>query len=500
MSDDEQAEALVGRIIGRSVWLYASNITNQLSGLVYWMILSSIAGTKIVGTTSVSIGLALLLGATAGLGTITGLQRYLGIAFSHKSNREASEYFWSTFVVIGAIYSGVIIILITLALNNISIGAITPRILYISSIILATYLLYYTQILLISKLETVKVLISTIAANTVKFLVGIMLTLYLKTWVGAALGFIAYYIVLGALGIYFIFSIGIYPSLSIRKSIVVIKAGLANWVPTIIALSGQWLGVIALFNFTNPSLTGSYYIASTIVLAILSLTNSIYNLTLPVLSGLSDQRKRVSFLVLKMALALTVPLFILLFAYPDKLLLLLNISDPETPIIMRLLVIGSIVTIISSNISVLMYAYGKYNETLAIGMSQNLPRVILYYVLTPIMKGIGAALSYVTGSVFGLSVSLVISYLAKYHIKFLTVFKIIVIPLAIALPILFFNVPLILGSIIILGLSYVLYIKTSILNIDEIVSLISELPYSNKVITVIYKIKNIISRNKEDKY
>ncbi len=500
MSEGEQAEALVGRIIGRSIWLYASNITNQLSGLVYWMILSSIAGTKIVGLTSVCIGLALLLGATAGLGTITGLQRYLGIAFSHKNNREASEYFWSTFIIIGSIYGGVIVILIALASNNISVGAITPQILYISSILLATYLLYYTQILLISKLETTKVLISTIAANTVKFLVGITLTLYLKTWIGAALGFIAYYIVLGAIGLYYLFSIGIYFHVNFHRSIVVIKAGLANWVPTIIALSGQWLGVIALFNFTNPSLTGSYYIASTIVLAILSLTNSIYNLTLPVLSGLSDQRKRISFLVLKITLALTVPLFILLFVYPGELLLLLNINDPEISTIMRLLVIGSIITIISSNISILTYAYGKYNETLTIGVSQNLPRVILYYILTPIMGGIGAALSYLTGSVSGLVVSLFISYFIRYYIGTITVLEIIAIPSIIALPILFFKIPLLVGSIIILGLSYMLYIKMNILNMNEIASLISELPYSNKIIPTLYKIKNSISRDKEGKY
>ena len=493
---DNQAELLVGRIIGRSVWLYASNITNQVFGLVYWIILSSIAGTVIVGLTSVSIGLALLLGATANLGTTMGLQRYLGKAFSKNDPVEAAEYFWSTFTVIGGIYSAIMITLVMLAVNNISIGAISSQILYVSSIMIAVYLLYYTQILLISRLETLKVLVSTIAANIAKFSVGIPLTIVLSSWLGAAFGFIVYYIVLGMIGFYYILSMNIKPRINIRKSLIIIKAGLANWIPNIIALSGQWLGVLALFNFTNPSLTGSYYIVSTIVLAILSLTNSIYNLTLPVLSGLDDQRKRINSLVLKIALVLTLPIFTLLFAYPEELLSLLNIYDIEAPTIMRLLILGSIITIVSSNISTLVYAYGKYNKTLAIGVSQNLPRVALYYILTPIMRGIGAALSYIMGSITGLIVSLHTSYKVKYDIDASIILKTIAVPLSIAVPVIMFKLPFVLGSIMIIS-AYLIYIKIGVLNINEIVLLISELPYNDKIVSIIYRLKNIVDRGKE---
>jgi len=57
---------------------------------------------------------------------------------------------------------------------------------------------------------------------------------------------------------------------------------------------------------------------------------------------------------------------------------------------------------LSSCVSSLLYAYGRYDLVLRVGLAQNLSAVTSYFLLVPSLGGLGAAISYALGSLAAL--------------------------------------------------------------------------------------------------
>ena len=70
------------------------------------------------------------------------------------------------------------------------------------------------------------------------------------------------------------------------------KAGVASWLPAMIAVLGQQLGVLTLFGVKGASETGLYYVSFAIVGVVTGIGGSVLGLMMPVLSGMEDGRKR----------------------------------------------------------------------------------------------------------------------------------------------------------------------------------------------------------------
>ncbi|HDD64241.1 MAG TPA: hypothetical protein ENF53_03700, partial [Thermoprotei archaeon] len=46
------------RVIRGGLWLYLRSLVNNLSGFIYWMVISAVGGAEIVGFTSATVALA----------------------------------------------------------------------------------------------------------------------------------------------------------------------------------------------------------------------------------------------------------------------------------------------------------------------------------------------------------------------------------------------------------------------------------------------------------
>ena len=86
----------VSRVVRGGFWLYGTSVVNNLMGFIYWMIISAIAGSEVLGTTSAVIGFSSLIAGVLGLGVAVGLQRFLGMCLGSNDVECLRRYFWST--------------------------------------------------------------------------------------------------------------------------------------------------------------------------------------------------------------------------------------------------------------------------------------------------------------------------------------------------------------------------------------------------------------------
>ncbi|RLG88893.1 MAG: hypothetical protein DRO18_00465, partial [Thermoprotei archaeon] len=402
--------SVVGRVFRGGVWLYLSNIVINVFGFVYWFVISAVAGPGVLGVTSAIVGLASLVAGFASLGVNVGVQRFLGYYLGRSDREGLRRCFWSVFFFSLAVFGCASSILLFLSLFNFHFHGFSSGMVLFSSVIvfLSTNVVFVA--FLLSALRTRVIFLANLIGNVLRVLVGVSLVLLGFGWVGSTLGYVMVYLTvfvvgfiytLRFLGFRFIFDFGVLRG--------VLVAGLASWVPRVIVLAGQWVGVLAVFGFTGAVETGYYYVAFTIGNIVTFIGASLVQLLLPVLSGMGDGRKRAAGWVLRLALSFMAPVAVFVACYPWLPLSLLGRGYVSASDTLFVLVFASVPIVITTCVINLVYAYGDYLKVLVIGLAQNVPRVVLYYVLTPLYGGLGAALSFTVGGFIGFIVALVVA-------------------------------------------------------------------------------------------
>ncbi|MHA1722239.1 MAG: hypothetical protein ACTSXW_04085, partial [Candidatus Baldrarchaeia archaeon] len=130
--------------------------------------------------------------------------------------------------------------------------------------------------------------------------------------------------------------------------------------------------------------------------------SSFLGVMFPVLSGMSDGRKRASWRAIRLTLAVVVPVAVVLAVYSKVVLGFFGSSYVDAWLILTILLVGVAPFAIVQGVNVLAYAYGLYRLVLILGIVVSLPRTLLYLVLTPWFGGVGAAEAFLVGTVTGL--------------------------------------------------------------------------------------------------
>ncbi|MBE9391089.1 oligosaccharide flippase family protein [Fervidicoccus fontis] len=462
-------ESHVGKVISSGFWLYLSTIISNLQGFFYWLIISRIAGGSVVGTVSAIVGLSSLISGLISLGITTGLSRYTGLCIGiKKSNECASEYLWTSvyFSLLIYIIGGILVFIYSKFFGG--AGSYSTEELTIAALLVFVGFAGSFTSFLQSLLLTKYIFISVVAAAIFKFTLGVLLVYFGYGWVGAALGYFVSTVVQ--------FVINSYHSLKITgfkiyfnkdKLKELLRAGIPSWLPGVISTIGQWFGVILLYGTIGSLETGSYFIASQLANVVLNISNILNGLLLPVLSGLSDGRKRVGSRVFRISLALMLPVSFYIMVYPTLLLDIFGkeLSSGSIPLV--ILLFGSIPVAFSGFVSSLVYAYGDYLTILKSGLITNVPRVILYFILVPKMSGIGAAISFTTGSYLGALYLLYIAYKLQVQFKKKEIAILISVPLIFSVLLFFVRLSWYLGMLI-MASSYLIYIKEKIVTKEDL--------------------------------
>ncbi len=459
----------VSKIVRGGFWLYASSITNNVSGFLYWMVISAVTGPSVVGIVSAIAGFSSMIAGLVTLGIGTGSQRFYGKAIGEGDEMELSRYFWSSFIYATIAFGGASLLVISSALMGYRISGLSPLMLLFSGVFIAFNASVVANSLLTSLLRTDISLLASIVGNALKFVVGVGLVLIGWGWIGAVIGYICPGIV--RLAIYLEFSLR-YVVRRIKFSLDalrdVLAAGLASWLPGIIDLLGRWLGVLAVFGFSGAVETGYYYVAYAIAGVVLMVASSMLGLLFPVLSGMSDGRKRAASRVLGVSSVLMFPLAIYLMVYPSLPLSLLGRRYIEASPILFVLLLSSIPMAISSCVYSLIYAYGLYGLVLALGLASNIPRMVLYYLLVPLTGGLGAAISFTSGSFTGFAATLLAARRVNFQMDSRRLLLTIGIPSLSAILCHILDLPWFAGGILILGSCLVGYPLLGIIGRDDL--------------------------------
>lgn len=459
----------IGRVVRGGVWLYGSSIVNNVSGFFYWMLITVVGGSGVIGVTSAIVGFASLISGLISFGVGVGVQRFLGKYIGENNYGEVARYFWSTTIFMFLIYSCVGMVLYVLGSLGYGLGGVSPIMLQTSSIIVFLGFTLSFNSLLVSYLKTGVVLLSAVIGNVLKFIVGVSLVYYGWGWIGAVLGYVC--VSLTGLMVYSWYSfklIGFKPTISLNALRNVLTAGFSSWLPSIVLLAGQWIGVLVVFGVAGAVATGYYYVAFAISSVVLMISGSMLSLLLPVLSGMGDGRKRASWRILRICLVFTFPIAVFLMVYPWLPLNLLGGEYVVASSVLFILLLSTLPIAIARDVFSLVYAYGFYGYVLGVGLAQNIPRILLYFTLTPMFGGLGAALSYTFGGFTGLLAALWVAYRINFRIGWRDIAVIVAVPGLAGLVCWLFGLHWLLGVLAIFGFSLIGYAKLNVLTRSDL--------------------------------
>ena len=275
-----------------------------------------------------------------------------------------------------------------------------------------------------------------------------------------------------------------------------LRAGLATWIPSILSLAGQWLGVLGLSGLVGSYETGTYFIAYAITIGLLAFPGNILNLMFPVLSGMEDGRKRAMSEAVRIASAIMYPLAFMLIAYPAFIPSFLGKAYLPASAPIMILAAGFLLAPLVNGYTYYAYALGKYRQVTLIGLAGNLPRVILYLLLIRKLAEVGAATSFSLGFLFSLLAVIPLAKRMNYRLNLKETVKILVVPLVFYILALTLGLPPIIGIPIILILSYISYARLRILSKKDLRDLSTALlsrealatlsPYLRPILKILY--------------
>ena len=110
----------------------------------------------------------------------------------------------------------------------------------------------------------------------------------------------------------------------------------------------------------------------------------------------------------------------------------------------------------------LVYAYGWYRVVLLIGLFQNVPRLMLYFLLVPLYGGLGGALAYTVGAYTGLVYVGYLIHRIRYYVDWRSVGLAIGVSGVIALLVYLLRPRWFVGSLAILS-TYLLYLQLGVM-------------------------------------
>jgi len=451
---------------------------------------------------SISMILSLASNFDAGI----GMKRFLGIAYSEEK--------WSDFkatvstVWIFVIFSG--LVLLFLVINpwfNILeiIGIDSMYIPIIFAIVIGNSLQSVCRNALTSMLKSQKIIFPAILSGLSRFVVLIPIILFFEsTSFEMSFAYSMFYISIG-----FILSIVLWNELrnkkgrffvEFRKNIsIVIKASMFRWIPIFMGLVGGQASILALFSFKGPAESGLFYIPYAVFAILVLISNSITSVLHPILSGMKEEKSQVILLnrSLKITYIITMPLAVMAFFYSDQVLQIFGKDFVVSSEILSILVMSYPFLLFNEGIFFFLFAKAKYKETLILGLSANIPRLILYFILIPEIGSIGAAYALVIGTILQTFTTLVFVRRLRIRIPSKDIVFVSIISFLIGVGVYFSNIGIV-GVILIWVATNIIFLKIKLLNsqnIEEVFALIYPqdiaVQKSDRIIRILSKLKII---------
>jgi O-antigen/teichoic acid export membrane protein len=488
-------------LLGRgTAHIYIQLIVSAISGYVFWIILSHIVSSSVIGTLSTVIALTEILANIAGIGTHESIQRFLGRSLT-------DQKIWDSRIFVAAsilcITVGIIISILLILFGG-SLFEFVGDYPSLKSIIILLVVSSTIRILLysivISSFRTEVLAIVSIVSTTSKIVLSIILVLVGAGVVGLSISYIFFGDLLSSilLGIVTIKLLRSVPEKDSGPNISLIYAfkniligGVASWIPIVITSLGYQLGTIVVFGSRGSGDTAIYFISLSLVNVILFGTNSLTAIALPALSSLKDTRKRLAWQTIRWGYLISVPLSCSLVFYSQEILRMFGENYVGGEATLQILLQSIMPTIVANGVSTLVYAYGNYRQSLAIELVMGIPRIVLYFILIPIYGPIGGAISFTAGSILALVLSAIIARKIGMSIFWKDIVLIIIIPTIIGYLLDTLKINFVAGITITLIASYLILLKLGTITSSDLFDIMSILPsgISRPILGLLKKLK-----------
>jgi O-antigen/teichoic acid export membrane protein len=481
--------------IGRgAVYLYIENISSMLFGYAFWFILSRLTTPETVGISSSLITSAAIFGSIASIGVPLGAQRFLGKIFLEQRFEDALVYTKSSFLIVsvGLVASGLVILISRNTLfSSFSLILVNATLVLIVTSTISVLL----RSIIIASLDTKKILLASIISSAVKLVAVIILLSFGTGETGVLVAFTTTPLLTSIL---LTSDLRMLLKQASIKTMVkftysfkaLLRASVASWIPLSIETVGAQLGTIVVLGVQGPSQAGFYFIAFQISMGIFSVIWALEGTTYPALSARSKGRKRFVWRTIKICLVILLPISFAVIFYSKNITELFGTGYSEGSPALQILLLSVLPTTIMNAVGILAYAYGNYRDVLLIGLATAVPRSLLYFVLVPSFGGVGASLSYTLGVTFGFVVSLAISSRLGMAMHWKELALLTVIPLMLALLLSNLDLHYIIGIMLSIIFSYLLFLKVKLIDRNEVHDYLGVLPshIANPVINIINKI------------
>jgi O-antigen/teichoic acid export membrane protein len=483
----------LNKILRSSFWLYASGIASSFLGYLYWLLASGFVPPSAIGDAVFIVGIASLAASLFAFGLSSGATLMFGRSFGHGDRSALSAFFASSLVLSLSIYAAVALLVLLLAPL---VGFARLDTLFMSSLIVLGGWPQILRALYQSTLRTGVIALATILSSVLRLALGFALLYTGWGFVGVML---AYVIASLSADLVLILMLGRSVSLarpSITPAREVLRAGIADYVPSLVASAGTWLGIVGIYGFVGSSETGTYYIAFSIALIVYSIPASLLGLMFPVLSGMDDGRKRAASRAVRLSLAVTAPLAALGIAYPYVPLSLLGPSYLAGSFPLQILLVGCLVAPVTSGFNSLVYAYGKFRYVTLLGLAQNVPRVALYPFLVAAWGENGAAVAFVSGYAFAMAAVAVLARRVGYSVGWGHSLVLAAIPLGVTAAVWVSGLHWALSTIILAAVTVVAYARLGLVTRTDLAEISRAFlstkrlgqvyPYAKYVLKVLY--------------
>jgi len=488
--------------IGRgAAYIYIQFFVSSISGYIFWLIITQLTSSAIVGTLSAIIAITEILVSFAIIGIPDSVQRFLGKSFYEKNAESAKTYLAASFILVSlGILGTCLFIIIDNAVLKLTEIDYNLKLVIIAIVTSSAVNLLLTSII-ISSLKTKVLPTVNIIASSSKIILSIFLILLGGGVVGISLSYLFVGNALSAI-LLAVYSIRLFRSVSKADSARsevglrhaskdLLVGGVASWIPMLITNVGIQLGTIVLYGAKGSEDTAIYFISLTIVNALLVGTVSLTAIGLPILSSIRDGRKRFAWQTIRWGYLISVPLASSIFFYSREILNLLGQNYAEGETSLQILLLSLPPTIILSGISNLVYSYGNYKQSLAIDFFMGLPRTLLYFVLVPIYGSIGASMSFTVGSLAGLIVSIIVTRKIGMLIFWKDLVLVFFIPMLIGFILHSIEINYVIGIFATIIVSYVSLYKLNAITKSDVMDIVDILPdsLSNQISNFLRKVK-----------
>lgn len=463
----------------KNIWYTSiSIILPSVFTYVFWILIARVAGPEAVGITS-SIGSVVIIIATIdGLDMFLGMKRNLSIAISSGDIYRFKQVLVSTLLIVS----------IVVTINSILIAIPSLRILEIIGIqreytwiIIAMIFAQSFQYILVeaiiaalkSKCLVIPFLLGSLARFPIFF--GIYWLFNTSLTVATIFAFSSLlFITTICFAISLFMIIGQSPRVKPEKFFSTVKdtlaAGLSSWIPHTANVAGYWLGIIAVFSSEGAASGGKFYISLGIFTITLFVLTGITKVTHALIALIDKKEQQDTFLLhyMRVTFIFSLPFAIPLLFFSADFLGLMGQEFRSAGQSLSIFIISLPLLIISELIYYFVYGLGDHKSVLFIGLVGNIPRIIFYFILSPILGINGAAVSFLIGSATGLLASIKIRNTYKIPLEFRKYVTLTGIPIILGVSLWILNVNYLISTIIIIIGSFLGYIRLYLFTTNEL--------------------------------